>query len=341
MLGLVYDPIYLKHDTGGHVEQAQRLVSIISLLEESGIKQQTVAVDPTAADEQMLLKVHSREHISTVENTARSGGGWLDPDTVVSPSSYEAALYAAGGAVRAVEVVLGGEVDSCFALVRPPGHHATMDRALGFCLFNNIAIAARYALESIERVLIVDFDVHHGNGTQDSFYNEPRALYFSTHLYPFYPGTGWVDETGAGDGEGATVNVPLPAWCGDEEYQHAFDELLVPIAHRFQPQLIMVSAGYDAHWADPLSLMQVSVDGFARLTGILKKLAGELCGGRLVFVLEGGYHLPALSHSVKATLEVLQGRAGTGDPLGKPAPGRGMPNAGTVLQAVRRIHDLG
>jgi acetoin utilization deacetylase AcuC-like enzyme len=341
-VGLIYHPIYLKHDTSYHVENASRLVEVMSLLETSHLKEELVALEPQPASVEDISLVHSREHISRIESTGRSGGGWLDGDTVMSKDSYEAALYAAGGAVRAVEAVVNGDVDSAFALVRPPGHHATYWRAMGFCLFNNIAIAVRKALEEykLSRILIADFDVHHGNGTQDAFYTEPRVLYFSTHQYPFYPGTGSVGERGEGEGKGATVNVPLSAGCGDGEYLRAYSEILIPVARRFRPQLIVVSAGYDPHWADDISMMQVSTSGFARIVAILKQLADELCWGHIVFTLEGGYHLKALSYSVKATLDILLGKSEIDDPLGPTPSRRGVPGIDVTLEAVKRAHGL-
>jgi len=266
-LGLVYDPIYLEHDTGNHVENSQRLVAIMSHLEETGTKEKLILLSPRPASVEELAMVHTPEYISQIESKAERGGGWLDPDTVMCPESYEVALYAAGGVLTAVEAVMKKEVDSVFALVRPPGHHATHNRAMGFCIFNNIAIAAKFAPAKfdISRVLIVDFDVHHGNGTQDTFYADPKVLYFSTHEYPFYPGTGSINQIGTGEGEGTTVNFPMDAGWGDEEYLRAFNEVLVPVARRFQPQLILVSAGFDPHWADSLAMMQVSITGFAQM----------------------------------------------------------------------------
>ncbi|MEE8471433.1 MAG: histone deacetylase [Dehalococcoidia bacterium] len=341
-VGFVYDPIYLKHDTGTHVENSRRLAVTIDLLEQSQLLDQLNTLSPRAASPDEISLVHSDYHISRVQSFSSRGGGWLDGDTFASPDSYHVALHAAGGVLRGVDAVMTGEVNHAFALVRPPGHHATTDQAMGFCLFNNIAVAAKYALKNhgLERVLIVDFDVHHGNGTEEVFYSDPEVLYFSTHQYPHYPGTGDIGDDGSGEGKGATVNVPLPACCGDSEYCRAYEEILVPVARRFKPQLILASAGYDLHWADQLSMMQVTVDGFASIVGIIKDLADELCQGKLVMSLEGGYHLKALSLSIGATLEVLLGAPRSADPLGKPE-GSSMPvNIDSLLEQVAARHGL-
>ncbi len=340
--GLVYDPIYLEHDTGDHVENPRRLVTAVSYLKETGIKEKLTCLPPRPALLEELEMIHAPEYISYVKSKAEKGGGWLDPDTVMSPKSYEAALYAAGGLLVAVEAVMKGEVDNGFALVRPPGHHAIHDRAMGFCIFNNMAIAAKFALSkfSLNRVLIADFDVHHGNGTQDAFYADPEILYFSTHQYPFYPGTGWMDETGTGKGEGTTVNFPMAAGWGDEEYLRAFNEVLVPVARGFEPQLILVSAGFDAHWADQLAMMRVSVKSFAQMVMILKELATELCQGRLVFTLEGGYNLQVVASSIKAVFDVLLGNSGIDDPLGKASMVRKPQGFDEHIEEIKRIHHL-
>ena len=341
-VGFVYDPIYLKHDTGQHVENAKRLEAIMSHLEQTGLKQQLTPIEPRAASVDELSLVHHRQYISHIQDVAQRGGGWLDADTVMSPNSYQAAIYATGGVIRATEAVMDGEVDSAFGLVRPPGHHATYQRAMGFCLFNNIAIATKYALAkyNLERILIVDFDVHHGNGTQGTFYDNPQVLYTSTHEYPFYPGTGDIDETGVGEAKGATVNIPLPAGCGDAEYLSVFEQIIVPAAKRFSPQLILVSAGYDPHWAEGLALMQVSISGFAQMAKILKGLADELCSGRLVFALEGGYNLTALATGIKATFDVLLGNTDIEDPLGQPPHGFTTPSITSLIKAIKEIHNL-
>jgi acetoin utilization deacetylase AcuC-like enzyme len=244
--------------------------------------------------------------VEQVARVARQGGGLLDADTVIAPPSYEVALQAAGGVVQAVEQVVRGDAAAAFALVRPPGHHALPDRGMGFCLFNNVAVAAAAARDrwGLRRILILDWDVHHGNGTQAIFYRDPSVLYVSTHQENWYPGTGHWEEVGEGDGEGYTLNIPLPAETGDEGYRLVFEEVVVPLADAFRPELLLVSAGYDPHFADPLSGMLVTAAGFRTLTELVVAAAGR-GDGRLVAVLEGGYDLPGLATSVVATLEVL------------------------------------
>jgi acetoin utilization deacetylase AcuC-like enzyme len=341
-VGYVYHPIYLKHDTGQHVEVAARLEAVISYLEKTGLKSKLTLIEPRPATVDEIALVHQKSYIKEIEETAAKGGGMLDPDTVMSPDSYQAALYAAGGLIRATEAVMGGEVANAFALVRPPGHHATAGQAMGFCLFNNIAIAAKYALEKykLERVLIIDFDVHHGNGTQGTFYDNPNVMYISTHEYPFYPGTGDVNEVGSGEGRGTNLNIPLPAGCGDAEYLEVFEQIIIPAARRFNPRLILVSVGYDGHWADPLAMMQLSVVGYARMTEIITGLAEELCDGRLALTLEGGYNLEALAASVKATFDALLGVSfdATGD---VPSRRFGPPSIESLIAEIKRIHGLG
>ena len=342
-VGLVHDPIYLKHDTGAHVENQRRLVAITEVLEEAGLPGRLVSLAPRAATVEEIALAHSRDHIARVEGFSGRGGGWLDGDTVASPESFNVALHAVGGMLRAVDAIVAGEVEQAFALVRPPGHHATAGQAMGFCLFNNVAVAARYAMANhgVERVLIADFDVHHGNGTEEIFYSDPAVLYFSTHQYPHYPGTGSVADDGAGAGKGSTVNVPLPSFCDDDEYRRAYSEILAPVARRFRPELVLVSAGYDAHWADQLSGMHMTVDGFASIARMLKDLADDLCGGRVLFALEGGYHLQALAHSVRATLEVLLGGPLSPDPLGQPPGGAQARSIDSVLQQAASRHGVG
>lgn len=339
-VGLVYDPIYLEHDTGTHPENAGRLQAVMELLEKEGLLSRLKMLAPRKATLEEVALAHAREHIQQVEAMARKGGGWLDADTPVSPRSYEVALYAVGGVLRGLEAVVSGEVDAAFCLVRPPGHHASFWRGAGFCLFNNLAIAAKYALNhSVQRLLIADFDVHHGNGSQDLFYADPRVLYFSTHQSPLYPGTGSLEERGAQEGEGININVPMPPGCGDEEFFQAYQEVLLPAAKRFGPELILVSAGYDAHWRDQIASMALSVRGFARITGLLKEMAQDLCKGRLLFALEGGYDPEALAASVGATLRVLLRDSDVPDPLGPP-PNYQPPSISALLKIIKAKHGL-
>ncbi len=337
---LLYHPACQEHDTGSHPENGERIDAILGALEEASLLSRLDRPAAQLATTEQIAAIHEPNYVRTVERAARDGGGWLDWDTVISPGSYRAALAAAGCTISAVDAVLSGGAQAAFALVRPPGHHARPQRGMGFCLFNNIAVAARHALDThgLERILIVDFDAHHGNGTQEAFYDSPEVLYFSVHLYPFYPGTGSLNETGAGPGAGYTVNVPLPAGAGDLAYATVCQEVLVPLAQRYQPQLVLVSAGYDAHWADPLTNLGLSIAGFAAIVGALKAIATDLCPGRLAFTLEGGYHLPVLGAGVAATLRVLLGETDIVDPLG---PNRApVPDVAAVVSHVRRIHRL-
>ena len=343
-VGYVYDALYLEHATSGHPESPQRLRAIVSNLKESGMLAQLEAIAPRDAGEEDLTLVHNAEHVARVRASCSEAGlgcHWFDADTYAVPASYAAALRAAGGVLAAVDAVLDGEVSSAFCLVRPPGHHATPTRAMGFCLFNNVAVAAAHALarRGLERVAIVDFDVHHGNGTQEAFYADPRVLYFSTHQYPHYPGSGHWSEVGEGSGRGATVNVPLPRGCGDAEYLRAYEEVCQPLVRRFEPGLILVSAGFDAHFADPLAGMLVSCRGYYQIAALLRRLADEMCGGRIVYALEGGYDLTALAWSVRACIATLLGNGFAADPLGLGPQVRG-PEIETVLGAVKRVHAL-
>jgi len=338
--GYVYHPIYLEHDLPGHPENARRLERIMEVLQEDSVLDRLTALQARPATEQELTRVHTPAYVQQVRQVAEQGGGSLDPDTYVNPRSYEAARMAAGGVLAALEDVLAGRIDNGFALVRPPGHHALPSRGMGFCLFNNVAVAAHHALtfDQIERVFITDFDVHHGNGTQAVFAENPHVFYFSTHEYPFYPGTGHWREMGVGKGEGTVLDVSLPAGVGDTGYMRIYQELVWPLARRFEPDVMLVSAGYDAHWQDPLAMMRLSLTGYARLSQELVAMAGELCDGRILFTLEGGYNLDVLAHGVLNAFYALLGEGTVSDPYGAPsAPGREIED---LLHQLQELHGL-
>ncbi len=315
---LFVDERCLAHDPGyAHPESPGRLRAILDRLDDTPIPG-TRFERPRAAIVEELQRVHTIPYVQHILSLAGSTVQ-LDPDTATCPATLPAALLSAGAAIEAVSAVSAGVSRGAFALGRPPGHHAEPDRAMGFCLFNNVAIAAAHAREVLgyERVLIVDWDVHHGNGTQVAFYDRPEVLFFSTHRLPFYPDTGALAEVGRGAGEGYNVNVPLPPRLEDGDYAAVFRELLVPIADAFKPQLVLVSAGFDPHGDDPLGGMGLSAEGFANLCVIVRDIAQRHAGGRLAMVLEGGYDLPALADSVHACTRVL-----TGDlPPPPPPPG--------------------
>ena len=336
----VYDPIYLQHDLPSHPENAQRLKRIFDVLESEDILPRLNLLEPRLATAEELERVHSPALIEQIQRVAQSGGGYLDPDTYASSRSFDAALMAAGGLVRAVEAVLTGEIDNGFALVRPPGHHATFGRAMGFCLLNNVAVAAKAALAGgrVKRVFIADFDVHHGNGTQDAFAENPAVFYFSTHQYPYYPGTGHWRETGSGAGTGTVLNVPLETQVGDAGYAQIFSELVWPLVQRFRPDLILVSAGYDAHWNDPLAHMNLSLTGYAWLVQELIDMAEELCDGRIICTLEGGYQLQVLAYGVLNSFYALLGEDTIADPFG-PSPYPERP-VDALVARLREIHNV-
>lgn len=307
--GLVYDPRYLEHDMGmGHPESPNRLRAIMQQLEQSGTMAQLTRIAPRMAEDEWITKVHTAAYLASLKQHAPTSGRVpLDPDTSMSPGSLTAAYLAAGGALAGVDAIMNHEVEHVFCAVRPPGHHAEANRAMGFCLLNNVAIAACYAQKKhgLSRVLIVDWDVHHGNGTQHSFEDDPSVLFFSTHQFPHYPGTGRESERGRGAGEGYTINVPMEAGEGDDEYRAVFHKVLMPAAERFMPELVIISAGFDAHKGDPLASMGLTESGYAELTGIVAGIAKTYAQGRILSSLEGGYNLTALAASVDAHVRGL------------------------------------
>ena len=301
--GFVYHQDYLQHDMGsGHPESPDRLRAIMAKLDASGLLARVTRIEPIEASDEAITRVHQPAYLTQLKALApREGRASLDPDTSMSPGSLRAAYVAAGGALAAADAIMAGRVDNAFCALRPPGHHAERDRAMGFCLFNNVAVAARHLQHrhGIGRVLIVDWDVHHGNGTQQTFYRDPSVLFFSTHQYPHYPGTGRATEQGEGKGEGLTVNVPMSSGEGDEEYREVFETILVPAADAFKPEFVMISAGFDAHRDDPLAGMALTEEGYGVLSRIVLDIARRHCQGRVLSCLEGGYNLNALAASVE------------------------------------------
>ncbi len=307
---LLYHPDCLRHTPPRpHPEKPERLEAVRARLQEVELWDRLAREEPDPAPQELLELVHSSEYLSRVQRTSRAPGAWLDPDTYAVEGTWQAVVAAAGASVRAVDAVVRGRFPCAFALIRPPGHHAGPQRAMGFCLVNHAAVAVRYATErlGVRRVMVVDWDVHHGNGTQEVFYRDGKVLFTSLHQEGWYPGTGALEETGEGEGEGLTVNVPLPPGVGDEGYATAFEDLLLPLGDLWKPDLVVVSAGFDAHHSDPLGRMQLSEAGFARLASLLQEAAGRWCGGRVVLVLEGGYDPRGLSRSVEATLRTVAG----------------------------------
>lgn len=303
---IYYHPLFVEHETGEHPENKRRLVVATRVLEESGLDLDWVTPEPAPLS--AIERIHDAAYIDRVRRMAEDGGGWLDLDTAVSPRSYDAALMAAGAGLMATQRVLSGGPNA-FMLVRPPGHHACRSRGMGFCVFNNIAVAAAHAVDGlgVERVLIVDWDVHHGNGTQAAFLKEPRVLFFSTHMAGHFPGTGQAREVGTDDGVGYTVNVPLQAGAGDGAVKLAFDSLLRPLAGAFRPQLVLVSAGYDPQQGDPLGGLRFSQTAFQWMAASLRALCEELGAAGPLFFLEGGYSPEMMAASVVATLKGAMG----------------------------------
>ncbi len=329
---LVADRRYMNHFAGRvHPERPARIAAMVDMAE--GLKRSALELlAPREASPEELTLCHREEYVASIERSANAERTDFDPDTHACAETWKTALLAAGGVLTAVEAVLDGAADNAFAIVRPPGHHARPERAMGFCFFNNVAIAASWLVKmrGMRRVLILDWDVHHGNGTQEIFYESPEVLYMSTHQFPFYPGTGWLDQVGRGAGAGFTVNAPMPATSSDCEYLRIFDRLLLPIARQFHPQLVLISSGFDCHYRDPLGGMRVTEDGFIAMTRRMQRLADEYCGGKMVAALEGGYDLRALADCGRAVIDEL-GRDGD-EPV---PPAKNGERANPIIQRAR------
>lgn len=337
--GIVYDSLFLKHTHATHPERAQRLIQIIKNLEKTALNEAVFRLPSRDVEPHELMLNHDKSYIERVKEASLSGSGKLDPDTYYNEHTYEAAIRAVGSTVAITEAVLDGRLKNGFSLVRPPGHHALEAVSMGFCLFNNIAVAAKVAKKSnVNRIAIIDFDVHHGNGTQAVFEADPNVLFVSSHQYPYWPGSGRIDETGRGEGEGFTLNIPFTAGAGDECVKAAYSQVVFPKIRQFEPELIMISAGYDAHWIDPLAGLSLSSQGFVWLSQQLIALSEELSDGKIVFCLEGGYHLTSLASGVANSLKALLKRDDFEDQLG-PSP-EPEPGCSGLIDELKRVHKL-
>lgn len=310
---IVHHPIYEKHDTGpGHPEMPERYRVVVDALKaDERLWNSLKEITPEKASQGVVQAAHTKEHFKRVEGAFANGLDRLDADTTISMQSFDASLVAAGGAIAAVDAVMQGEARNAFVAVRPPGHHATAERAMGFCIFNNVAVAARYAqnrYKEIDRVAVVDWDVHHGNGTQGIFYTDPTVFFFSMHQYPWYPGTGARGETGHGKGLGTTLNVPVKAFTKAKDQLSAFDAAIGEIAAKMKPDMIFLSAGFDAHRTDPLGQLQLEDPDYVSMTRTMMEWADEACGGRLISCLEGGYNLETLGPTVREHVATLSGQ---------------------------------
>jgi len=334
MATLLYtDPRFAEHITSpGHPERPERMSAVGRGVSESTVAEDLTVVAPRLATVEELAAVHDQDYLAALERFCANGGGRLDPDTMAMAGSWDIARLGAGAGLDAIERLRGGEADTAFLAVRPPGHHATPTRAMGFCLLNNVAVSAAALADAGERVLVVDIDAHHGNGTQDAFWDDARVTYVSIHQHPMYPGTGMVHETGGPNAPGTTVNIPVPADTAGDVYRQAIDEIVVPIAERMAVTWLLVSTGFDAHRRDPLTQLGLSSGDYHDLTG---RLLALVPAARTVVFLEGGYALDAVAHSTAATLAAMSGVGHRPEPVTTSGPGA------AVLASVRRLHHLG
>ena len=336
--GVIVSDDFRKHDPGrGHPESVERMGAVTRAIRAPGLASKPAIISPKAAEKEHILLVHWERLYDEVMATRGKERTYLDSDTVASAATADVAHLAVGAVLTGIDRVMDSNredrLDNVFAFPRPPGHHAKPDKAMGFCFFNNVAVGAMYALKryQLRRILVLDFDVHHGNGTQKAFYTSPEVLYLSTHQSPHYPGTGGIHETGKDEGEGYTLNVPMPAGMGDREYLRVFRDVLVPVGLEYKPELVLVSAGFDAHRDDPLGGMDLSSAGYGAIAGEILRLAREACEGRVVFALEGGYNLVALEESIASVLGVMSG--GSVEEPGAPPGG-----AEELVKELRAVH---
>jgi acetoin utilization deacetylase AcuC-like enzyme len=333
--GVVVDRAYLKHEPGEfHPEGPERIRVLLDLAEQLD-EERFQLLPPRPANRSEIESCHGSDYVALVEATSKTNQYALDGDTITCRDSFGVGLLAVGGFLGLLDSMVAQESANGFALVRPPGHHALKNRAMGFCLFNTIAIGARHLkrVHGAKRLLIMDWDVHHGNGTQAAFYDDPSVLFISTHQFPYYPGTGAIDEIGVNGGKGYTINVPLPAGCADAEYLHVFDEIVVPATHEFEPEWILVSAGFDPHRRDPLGGMKVTDEGFGAMAQILLALAERHAGGKIAFLLEGGYDLAGLHNSVAAVLNAMQQKTHKVSPVAQSE------KIQPLIRRIRQLHE--
>jgi len=337
--GIVWDPVYLEHETdAGHPDHPRRLRCLYDCLQTSPTSSRFITVEPEPASDREILLVHSPAYLKKVKATAGKGAAALSADTFTCDRSFDVAAMAVGGVIKAIRKVLDGSLGHALVLCRPPGHHAERSRAMGYCIFNNVAVGAMVArkIMGLARVMVVDWDLHHGNGTQHIFERDPTVFFFSSHQFPHYPGTGHATETGLGAGEGTTMNVPLVKGCGDGDFAALYQRLLMPVVRAFKPELLLVSAGLDIHAADPLGAMKVSPVGFAGLTRLMLDLARQTCAGRVVFCLEGGYDPDAMKDGVLAMIDELTGQTTTD--VSALAVGADMSRVETIIHRCTHVH---
>lgn len=339
----VTHPRYVEHDIPGHPERPERIRAIWRELEQAGLTARMKAIEPQLVTDEQIAAVHTEAYVRLLKwLETQEQAIQFDADTYALPISAYIARLSAGGVIAAIDSIMTGKAHNALAVVRPPGHHALDHRGMGFCLLGNVPIGVRHAQKTygVKRVMVMDFDVHHGNGTQEMFYHDDSVLFVSTHQFPFYPGSGSVYETGDQQGQGYTINIPTRAGMGDKAYQAIFDEIVWPAARRFSPELIVVSAGFDAHWRDPLAMINLSLTGYAHLTHELICMADQLCGGKIAFVLEGGYDTQVLAHGVRNIAHALLGDDDVSDPMGMYTVPGGEPEVNTLIAQVLKIHDL-